>query len=163
MSRPRQTPVNRAAMSLPRSCARSAAIFASWKRPSPSRETRVAVELLIDTGRLPAEICTLGWDCLVRDAAGTPVLVYDNSKAHRLQRRLPISEHTATLITDQKLAVRERFPATPSAQLKPPPSRRLNPAGSRPVTRGHLSAGPDLGSAPWDRCGGPTAPSSTRP
>ena len=27
-----------------------------------SRETRVAVELLIDTGRRPAEICTLEWD-----------------------------------------------------------------------------------------------------
>ena len=103
-----------------------------------SRETRVAVELLIDTGRRPAEICTLEWDCLVRDAAGTPVLVYDNSKAHRLQRRLPISEHTATLITDQKLAVLERFPATPSAQLKLLPSRRLNPAGSRPVTADNL-------------------------
>jgi len=103
-----------------------------------SRETRIAVELLMDTGRRPAEICTLGWDCLARDADGTPVLIYDNAKAHRLHRRLPISEHTATLITDQKLAVRERFPATPPAQLKLLPSRRLNPAGSRPVTEDNL-------------------------
>ena len=103
-----------------------------------SRETRIAVELLMDTGRRPAEICTLGWDCLVRDADGAPVLVYDNAKAHRLRRRLPISEHTATLITDQKLAVRERFPATPPAQLRLLPSRRLNPAGSRPVTEDNL-------------------------
>ena len=88
--------------------------------------------------RRPAEICTLEWDCLVRDADGTPVLVYDNAKAHRLHRRLPISEHTATLITDQKLAVRERFPATPPAQLKLLPSRRLNPVGSRPVTEDNL-------------------------
>jgi integrase len=103
-----------------------------------SRETRIAVELLIDTGRRPAEICTLEWDCLAGDADGTPVLVYDNSKAHRLRRRLPVSEHTATLITDQKLAVRERFPATPPAQLKLLPSRRLNPVGSRPVTEDNL-------------------------
>jgi integrase len=103
-----------------------------------SRETRVAVELLMDTGRRPAEICTLEWDCLARDAGGTPVLVYDNSKAHRLRRRLPISEHTATLITDQKLAVRERFPATPPDRLKLLPSRRLNPIGSRPVTEDNL-------------------------
>ncbi len=103
-----------------------------------SRETRIAVELLMDTGRRPAEICTLEWDCLVRDADGTPVLVYDNAKAHRLQRRLPVSEHTATLITDQKLAVRERFPATPPARLKLLPSRRLNPIGSRPVTEDNL-------------------------
>ena len=103
-----------------------------------SRETRIAVELLMDTGRRPAEICTLEWDCLARDADGTPVLVYDNAKAHRLRRRLPISEHTATLITEQKLAVRERFPATPPGQLKLLPSRRLNPAGSRPVTEDNL-------------------------
>jgi integrase len=103
-----------------------------------SRETRVAVELLMDTGRRPAEICTLQWDCLARDADGTPVLVYDNSKAHRLRRRLPVSEHTATLITGQKLAVRDRFPATPPGRLKLLPSRRLNPAGSRPITEDNL-------------------------
>jgi integrase len=101
-----------------------------------SRETRIAVELLMDTGRRPAEICTLEWDCLARDADGTPVLVYDNSKAHRLHRRLPVSEHTAALITDQKLAVRERFPATPPAQLKLLPSRRLNPDRISPDHRG---------------------------
>jgi integrase len=103
-----------------------------------SRETRVAVELLMDTGRRPAEICALEWDCLARAADGTPVLVYDNAKAHRLRRRLPISEHTAALITDQKLAVCERFPATPPARLVLLPSRRRNPAGSRPVTEDNL-------------------------
>jgi hypothetical protein len=103
-----------------------------------SRETRVAVELLMDTGRRPAEICALEWDCLARDADGMPVLVYDNSKAHRLRRRLPVSEHTAALITEQKLAVRERFPATPPGRLKLLPSRRLNPIGSRPVTEDNL-------------------------
>ena len=103
-----------------------------------SRETRIAVELLMDTGRRPAEICALEWDCLARDADGMPVLVYDNSKAHRLRRRLPVSEHTATLITKQKLAVRERFPATPPGQLKLLPSRRLNPIGSRPITEDNL-------------------------
>ena len=103
-----------------------------------SRETRVAAELLIDTGRRPAEICTLEWDCLARDADGTPVLVYDNAKAHRMRRRLPVSEHTATLITEQKLAVRQRFPDTSPGQLKLLPSRRLNPIGSRPVTEDNL-------------------------
>ena len=103
-----------------------------------SRETRIAVELLMDTGRRPAEICALEWDCLARDADGMPVLVYDNSKAHRLRRRLPVSEHTATLITEQKLAVRERFPATPPGRLKLLPSRRLNPIGSRPITEDNL-------------------------
>ncbi len=103
-----------------------------------SRETRIAVELLMDTGRRPAEICTLTWDCLARAADGTPVLVYDNAKAHRMRRRLPISEHTAALITDQKTAVRQRFPGTPPARLALLPSRRLNPAGSRPITEDNL-------------------------
>jgi len=103
------------------------------------REIRVAVELMIDTGRRPAEVCTLDWDCLARDADGTPVLVYDNSKAHRQRRRLPVSEHTAGLITGQKTAVRERFPDTPPARLKLLPSRRLNPDGTRPVTEDNLT------------------------
>jgi len=103
-----------------------------------SRETRIAVELLMDTGRRPAEICTLTWDCLARGADGTPVLVYDNAKAHRMRRRLPISEHTAALITEQKTAVRQRFPGTPPARLALLPSRRLNPAGSRPITEDNL-------------------------
>ncbi len=104
-----------------------------------SRETRVAVELMIDTGRRPAEVCALDWDCLARDADGTPVLVYDNSKAHRQRRRLPVSEHTAALITGQKTAVRERFPDTPPARLRLLPSRRLNPDGTRPVTEDNLT------------------------
>jgi site-specific recombinase XerD len=103
------------------------------------REIRVAVELMIDTGRRPAEVCALDWDCLARDADGTPVLVYDNSKAHRQRRRLPVSEHTAALITGQKTAVRERFPDTPPARLKLLPSRRLNPDGTRPVTEDNLT------------------------
>jgi integrase len=103
------------------------------------REIRVAVELMIDTGRRPAEVCALDWDCLDRDADGTPVLVYDNSKANRQRRRLPVSEHTATLVTGQKAAVRERFPGTPPARLRLLPSRRLNPDGTRPVTEDNLT------------------------
>ena len=102
-----------------------------------SRETRVAVELLIDTGRRPAEICMLEWDWPARGADGTPVLVYDNAKAHRMRRRLPVSEHTATLITEQKLAVRQRFPATPPGQpklLPPGASTRSGPVRSPRTT-----------------------------
>jgi hypothetical protein len=61
-----------------------------------SIELRVAVELLVDTGRRPNEICQLSWDCLDRDADGKPVLVYDNHKNHRPGRRQPIPEATAT-------------------------------------------------------------------
>ena len=37
-------------------------------------------------------------------------LVYDNAKSGRLGHHQLISEHTAALITGQKLAVRERSP-----------------------------------------------------
>jgi hypothetical protein len=45
---------------------------------------------MIDTGRRPEEICELALDCVSRDGTGKAVLVYDNRKANRLQRRLPI-------------------------------------------------------------------------
>jgi integrase len=74
---------------------------------------RTAVELAIDTGRRPEEICELDFDCLARDEDGQPVLLYDNHKANRPGRRLPISEHTAALITAQQQRVRGRQPNTP--------------------------------------------------
>lgn len=44
------------------------------------REIRLAVELLIDTGRRPDEICAPRWDCLDYDQDRSPVLVYDNQE-----------------------------------------------------------------------------------
>ena len=44
---------------------------------------RRITELLIDTGRRPDEICALAWDCLERDASGSPVLIYTDAKNNR--------------------------------------------------------------------------------
>jgi len=96
-----------------------------------SRRMRTAVELLIDTGRRPEEICTLGFGCLDRDSDGAPVLVYDNHKAARLGRRLPVSQATARLITDQQAWTRARFPHTPAAGLKLLPTSFANPDGRK--------------------------------
>lgn len=96
--------------------------------------TRTAVELAIDTGRRPEEICDLDFDCLARDEDGLPVLVYDNHKANRPGRRLPISEHTAALITAQQHRVRDRYPSTPVGELKLLPTDRRNPDGRRAIT-----------------------------
>jgi hypothetical protein len=104
-----------------------------------SRETRIAIELAIDTGRRPDDICELQLDCLDRDADGQPVLVYDNHKAQRLARRLPIPEATATLITEQKKQVRKRFPNTPIAELKLLPSPRANPDGRKAINDSSVS------------------------
>jgi len=72
---------------------------------------RCAIELAIDTGRRPEEICDLPYECLVHDDDGGAVLIFDNHKANRLGRRLPISEATAEVIVTQQQHVR---PATRS-------------------------------------------------
>ena len=95
---------------------------------------RCAIELAIDTGRRPEELCTLTLDCLSRDDDGAPVLVYDNHKANRLGRRLPISEATAQLLVDQHGHVRGCWPDTPLAELKLLPTDRRNPDGTKAIT-----------------------------
>ena len=97
-------------------------------------EVQAATQIAIDTGRRPEDILGLPLDCLARDKDGAPVLVYDNAKAHRLGRRLPVSEVTATVITGQQARVRARFPGTPPAELKLLPAARRNPDGRRPMT-----------------------------
>ncbi|HEY5151094.1 MAG TPA: tyrosine-type recombinase/integrase [Mycobacterium sp.] len=104
------------------------------------REIRVAVELVIDTGRRPDEICSLVWDCLEYDEHDRlPVLIYDNHKSARLGRRLPIAQATAELITAQKDRVRAQFPDTPLAELKLLPAAYSNPHGRRAVTETQLT------------------------
>ena len=109
------------------------------------REIRCAVELLTDTGRRPAEILRLQWDCLAYDPDGSPVLVYDNHKRQRPGRRLPVSHATARVITAQQQHVRERFPATAAADLVLLPSPVANPAGRRAISGGTL----DLRHRSW--------------
>jgi len=110
-----------------------AALCASLDSLQPA-EARTAIQIAIDTGRRPEDILGLPLDCLARDADGAPVLVYDNLKAHRLGRRLPVSEATATVITSQQARVRARFPATPVSELKLLPAPRANPGGRKPIT-----------------------------
>lgn len=53
--------------------------------------------LIRDTGRRPKEIASLKRDYLTKDHNG-PILIYDNHKAGRLKRRLPITESTADIV-----------------------------------------------------------------
>lgn len=99
-----------------------------------SPEMRTAVELAIDTGRRPEEICELDFDCLTRDDGGQPVLIYDNHKANRPARRLPIGEQTAEVILAQQQRVRARYPHTSVGELKLLPTDRRNPGGRRAIT-----------------------------
>lgn len=101
-------------------------------------EMRAAVEILIDTGRRPDEVCSLAWDCLDRDADDKPVLIYDNDKADRPGRRLPIPEATAEVITRQKQRVRARYPDTPVGELALLPARTIQQGGRRPLSASRL-------------------------
>jgi hypothetical protein len=94
--------------------------------------------LLIDTGRRPEEILRMRWDCLHRDPDGAPVLVYDNHKRFRRDRRLPISQATAKVITAQQQRVRDRFPDTPLAALVLLPTPHANPTGRKSISVGLL-------------------------
>jgi integrase len=104
------------------------------ERGSCGPEIRTGIELLMDTGRRPAEIATLAFDCLTRDADGSPVLIYDNHKNAREGRRLPVTETTAAVITRQQQHARRRFPDTPVSSLVLLPTVIGNPDGSRPVS-----------------------------
>jgi len=62
------------------------------------------------------------------------VLIYDNAKAGRLGRRLPIGQATAAVILAQQARVRDRFPDSPAGELKLLPSPRRNPGGRRAIS-----------------------------
>lgn len=103
-------------------------------------EVRVAIQISIDTGRRPEEMLALPLNCLDRDKDAAAVLVYDNAKAHRLARRLPIGEATAKVIAAQQDRVRALFPHTPPAELTLLPTPRRNPHGRAPISIDMLDA-----------------------
>jgi integrase len=101
---------------------------------------RTATEILIDTGRRPEDVVALPLDCLAADMDGSAVLIYDNHKANRLGRRLPVPEATARTIRAQQQRVRDRFPGTPAGELKLLPTGWANRDGRRSLTVQALSA-----------------------
>ena len=103
-------------------------------------EVRVATQIGIDTGRRPEDILNLPLDCLARDKDGGDALVYDNIKANRLGRRLPISTATAAVITGQQQRIRQRFPHTLAAKLKLLPTPYRNPDGHKVISKTTLQA-----------------------
>jgi integrase len=105
---------------------------------SHTREMRVAVEMLMDTGRRPDEICQLPLACLDQDERG-PVLIYTDFKTNRADRRLPISTATAELIRGQQQRVRERYPHAEETKLALLPGIKGNPNGQRPIRAATLT------------------------
>lgn len=96
-------------------------------------DIRAAVELLMDTGRRPTEVCKLGWDCLGQDADGKYALIYTDFKANRAGRRLPLTGETAKVVISQQQRARARYPDTPASELALFPRSTRNREGKRPV------------------------------
>jgi integrase len=104
------------------------------------RDVRLAVRVLIDTGRRPAEICKLPCDCLDQDRDGKYALIYTDFKNNRVGRRLAISDATAAAIIEHQQHVRQRFPGTAFANLALLPRLKLNPEGTQPISDDTLAA-----------------------
>ena len=62
--------------------------YRGWSREHIKLMIRTAYIVLRDTGRRPREICSLRLDCLIPN--GRNMLIWDNRKARRLRRQLPI-------------------------------------------------------------------------
>ncbi|MFJ3505031.1 tyrosine-type recombinase/integrase [Streptomyces sp. NPDC090135] len=107
--------------------------------PAGGRHARIAVEILIDTGRRPDEVQKLPWNCLETGADGKHVLVYTDFKNNRLRCQLPIPDTTASMIREQRDRVRGRFPDTPTDQLMLFPNPNFNPDGTKPYRSMFLS------------------------
>ena len=141
-------------------------------------------QILRDTGRRPGEVVTLRPGC-IEVIDGQHNLIYDNHKAGRMRRRLPVTSATAAIILAwQQHRGTLRLPPAQDRWLFPSPLLRANQA------RGHITpsavarafktwvtrigvidselAGPDGTPVPFDRpssprthCGIPT-PKGTR-
>ncbi|MDA8356571.1 MAG: site-specific integrase [Actinomycetota bacterium] len=75
-------------------------------------------QLLKGTGRRVGEVASLRLSCLEVDEHGKDVLVYDNHKAGRMGRRLPLADSAlVAAIRAQQAWVRSRFPDTAPERL----------------------------------------------
>ena len=102
-------------------------------------DMRRLTELLMDTGRRPDEICALPLDCLATADDGKAVLIWNNFKGNRHNRRLPINNDTAEVIESQQAAVLARYPDAPRSNLRLFPRVTNNVDGIYPITDGNFS------------------------
>jgi site-specific recombinase XerD len=108
-----------------------------------------AAELLIRTGRRPAEIChlrtmCLQWDERVRDD-GTldrqPVLVYRPEKTPKRSKRLPVHAREALIIKRAGERARARFPGVAPEKLPLFPRQTQNRSGTVPMSAHRVALG----------------------
>ena len=93
---------------------------------------RTIYQILRDTGRRPGEIVSMRADCL-EVTGGQYNLIYDNHKAGRMRRRLPVTAGTAGIIAAwQQHRAQLRVPAELDQWLFPSPLLRAR------QSRGHI-------------------------
>ena len=121
-------------------------------------------ELLKGTGRRVGEVAGLRLECLDIDEHGKDVLVYDNHKAARMGRRLPLADSSlVAAIRAQQAWVRDRFPSTPPERLWLLPRPHKNLDGTKHFDTGLIRAWfrawlgriPQIDAGPLDRHGEP--------
>ena len=91
---------------------------------------QVIYQILRDTGRRPGEVVSLRTGC-VEVTGGQHNLIYDNHKAGRMRRRLPITTGTAEIILAGSGIAPSWRPARAGPVAVP------QPAAARPPSRGH--------------------------
>lgn len=121
-------------------------------------------QLLKGTGRRVGEVASLRLLCLEIDEHGKDVLVYDNHKAARMGRRLPLADSAlVTAIRAQQSWVRSRFPnvAPERLWLLPRPHKNgdgTNHMGSSLINawlRAWIERIPAIDAGPLDEEGNP--------
>jgi hypothetical protein len=97
--------------------------------------------LLKGTGRRVGEVASLRLNCLDVDEHGKDVLAYDNHKAARMGRRLPLADsELVAAIRTQQAWVRAGFPSTPPDRLWLLPRPHKNVDGTHHVDTGLINA-----------------------
>jgi integrase len=122
--------------------------------------------LLKGSGRRVGEVASLHLECLDVDEHGKDVLVYDNHKAARMGRRLPLADSAlVAAVRAQQSWVRSRFPAAAPEQLWLLPRPHKNADGSNHIDTGLINAWfrswmtaiPRVDAGPLDHDGSPVA------
>jgi len=117
---------------------------------------RTTYIVLRDTGRRTLEVASLPTDCISRDTTG-PILIYDNHKARRPGRRLPILESTANAINEWK-DIRKTIPTSSQQYLFPGSTineKHLSSNGLSHAIRTWVRGLPSLHSGEIDQNGDP--------
>ncbi len=124
----------------------------------------LSYKVLKGTGRRVGEVASLRLECLDVDENGKDVLVYDNHKAARMGRRLPLADSAlVAAIRAQQAWVRARFASTPAGDLWLFPRPHKNNDGTKHFETGLINAWfrtcleriPQINAGPLDQNGEP--------